>query len=320
MACCASVQAQLAGLVHDETNGSLRVVSIDSATGNVAAGAGEVADCCRLGGGLVAADVAGERFFAIGVWSGGDNADQIGLFELAFDGSAVASQFLGAVPTGALEWDSLNARLITVSVPDFTSGLQLQSIDPTTGSIQNIGSATPDCCEILTGVSTIDPAGQRLFFAGRANGEADWAVYGVDLGTGEVNNAELLPSGHPGFMAFNPSLGTVDVLMQQTLSGGTQIIAVDVDNGGAIILAEHENSDCCHFELGQTPSLSEDGDSWWLSGRDSALQTSLVAMGSAGINAVTTTRAITSGYLLRAVVVNGETLSLDQIFRDRFEL
>ena len=72
--------------------------------------------------------------------------------------------------------------------------------------------------------------------------------------------AETLPAGHPGFMAYDAGTGLVQVLMQQTLAGDTQIIGVDPVNGGLLVLADHANADCCLLTPGQTPSQSQDGD------------------------------------------------------------
>lgn len=313
-------QAQLSGLIHDPGNGELSVVSIDSATGVVTPAATTVVDCCRLASGLIATDSTGERFFAMGIWTGGDNVDLSGLFTLGFDGNSVASVEIDSIPTAILEYDALNDRLISVDVVDLATGLLLRSFDPVTGVATDIGTPNVDCCEIATGVSAIDSAGQRLFFAGRLAEEAEWSVYSADLTTGAVVAVETLPAGHPGFMAYDAGTGLVQVLMQQTLAGDTQIIGVDPVNGGLLVLADHANADCCLLTPGQTPSQSQDGDFWWLSGADSTLASAVLALSAEGSGGLTALQVLDTTGLLQAVVVDGQTVSLDLIFDDRFEL
>ncbi len=316
----APAQAQLAGLIHDPGTGELSVASIDSATGVVTPAAVTVVDCCRLASGLIAADPTGERFFAMGVWTGGDNVDLPGLFRLNFDGSGVASVEIASIPSAILEYDALNDRLISAEVVGLATGLLLQSFDPVTGASAAIGAPNVDCCEIATGVSAMDSAGQRLFFAGRQAGESEWSVYSADLSTGTVVSEQTLPAGHPGFMAYDANTGFVQVLMQQTLAGQTQIIGVDLVNGGQLVLADHANADCCLLTLGQTPSQSEDGDFWWLSGANTTLATAALALSAEGSNGLTELQVLDTTGRLQALVVNGQTVSLDLLFQDRFEL
>ncbi len=313
-------QGQLSALVFEEASNELRVVEIDSETGDVALGAVGASDCCRFLAGLTAADTQGERFFTVGEFTGGAGEDQLALFSLSFDGVSISAELLPTSPAFVLGYDADNDRLISMTAADLATGLQLVEIDPDTAVSTTIGTPNPDCCEVLTGISAIDAGAQILYFAGRLAGESNWSVYSADLTTGSIVEELALVAGTPGFMALNADTGFLEVLLQQSLAGSSQLIGVDLVGGGAVLLAEHASSDCCLLSPGQTASSSADGDAWWLAGGDTSFNASMIAISSIGTPGLSRVQAITAGYRMLAMVVNGETVSLDLVFRDRFQL
>lgn len=322
--------AQLAGLVFDPDEALVLVAAIDSESGDATPGSASVADCCLMLPHLTAADTDGERFFAYGQFTGGNNDGETHLFTLGFDGNSAGSVSATVVPEILLAYDALNDRLVSlrsVTPPPPTRGggglnmdLQVIAVDIATGAVSDIGTPNTGCCEIVSGVAAVDSAGQRLFFAGRQSSAGDWRLFSTDLVTGVVNDIVTLPAGQPGFMAFNEGSGQVDILMQQDVASGSQIISADPSSGGLLVQAGHASPDCCLLALGQTPSLSLDGEFWWLSGSASTLAPGLAAMSSFGTNGLASTQPLTDNFRLIAVVVNGQTVSLDLLFQDRFEL
>jgi len=311
-------QAQLAGLVHDPVAQELRAVQIDSANGGVTAGSAAVVECCRLTSGLVSTD--GQQFFAVGTYTSGDSAGQTGVFTLDFDGETVASAALASTAESVLEYDETTGGLISMNTTDLVTGLQLLAIDSGTGVVTPFPTTNAGCCEVVTGVSELDAAARRLYFVGRQAGEAAWSVYAADLNSGVALPFQVLPPGVPGFMGLSPEGGTLEVMLQTSLGASSQLLGIDPASPGVVVLAEHIDGQCCLLTPGQTPSTSLDGEAWWLAGSNTALEDSLMTLTRTGPSGLTGIQTLAAGVHLMAVVVNGDTVSLDALFRDRFQL
>ncbi|MEN1727304.1 MAG: hypothetical protein AAGJ52_02580 [Pseudomonadota bacterium] len=314
--------AQLAGLVHDPVAGELRVAEIDSANGTFTTGTGAVTDCCQFTSGLISTNSTTDQFYALGTFTGGALVDQLGVFTLGYDGTTVSASIVADTPESVLEYDEQLGVLISMKTVDLATGMQLIGIDPTSGAVTPFPTNNVDCCEIVTGVSALDSAARRLYFAGRQAGEATWSVYVADLNSGVAVPFEVLPSGAPGFMGLSPNGTTLEVMMQSDLLASSQLIGIDLAGGGSTVLAEYSDSQCCLLTPGQTPSNSQDGESWWLAGSNTGLEDALMAMTRNGLSGLTRIQALdpVPGVHLLAVVVDGNTVSLDILFSDRFQL
>lgn len=310
------VAAELVGLVHDSGDGSMQVVAVRSDNGQVTPASVTASDCCLVPTGLAAADTAGERFFAVGEWTGGAEDGNTSLLELGFDGASVDSTPLAEVPRSFLAWDEQNARLISLRHEPETV---LLAIDPVSGTVSELGGPQTDCCEVIAGVSAIDVAGQRLFTAGRSFGASDWSLLLFDLGTGAVSEAASLPAGRPGFMLYDDTTDRVEVLMQTALSGSHDLVAIDPATAATDVLASYANSDCCLYAPGDTASYSENGDVVWAAGTGEVVSTGFLGHYAQGADHDVDIQTLAAGYRLFALVVNGSTVLPGVLFQDRFE-
>lgn len=308
--------AELIGLAHDVGDGSLQVVSIRSDTGEVTPGSAAASDCCLLSAGLAATDSAGERFFAVGEWTGGAEAGNTALFEFAHDGASFSSVALAEVPRSVLAWDDVNDRLISLRQEPETVVL---AIDPSDGSVTALGGPATDCCEVITGMFAMDSAGQRLFVAGRGLGASDWSLLDFDLATGAVSNLANLPAGRPGFMLYDDSTDRVQLMMQTALADSGELVAVDPGSGAVDTLASYSNSDCCLYAPGDVADYSVDGEVVWSAGSDGATVPGILGQFVAGMDRVIDSETLDAGYRLHAMVVAGMTVVPGTIFWDRFE-
>lgn len=310
------VSAELIGLVHETNGGSLQVVSIQSGNGAVTPGAAAASDCCLLPAGLAATDAVGERFFAVGEWTGGAEAGNTALFEFAFDGASFDSVTLPEVPRSVLAWDDQNNRLISLRQEPETVVL---AIDPSDGSITALGGPATDCCEVVTGMFALDSAGQRLFVAGRGFGDSGWSLLSFDLNSGAVSDLAALPAGRPGFMLYDASTGRVEVMMQTALADSGTLVAIDPGTGAVDTLASYSNSDCCLYTPGDAASYSADGEVVWTAGSDASVTPGILGQFASGVDRVVDVEPIDAGYYLHAMVVEGITVVTGTIFWDRFE-
>lgn len=310
------VSAELIGLAHNAGNGSLQAVSIQSDSGAVTPGAAAASDCCLLPAGLAATDATGERFFAVGEWTGGAEAGNTALFEFAFDGASFNSISLAEVPRSVLAWDDQNNRLISLRQEPETV---LLAIDSSDGSITALGGPATNCCEVVSGMFAMDSVGQRLFVAGRAFGASDWSLLAFNLASGAVSDVAVLPAGRPGFMLYDDSTGRVQMMMQTALADSGTLFAINPGSGAVDTLASYSNNDCCLYTPGDAASYSVDGEVVWVAGSDGANAPSILGQFASGVDRVIDVKALDSGYNLHAMVVDGITVVTGTIFWDRFE-
>lgn len=313
-----SASAELLGLASEVGTGSMRVISVRSDTGAVTPGTAAATDCCLLPAGLTAVDAAGERFFAIGEWTGGPHVGDSALFRFDFDGGSIGSVAVSAVPRSLLAFDAQFDRLISLRHQPETVVL---AIDPTDGSTTTIGMPATNCCEVISGVGSIDSAGQRLFVAGRDFGASGWSLLKFDLGSGSLSEVASLPPGQPGFMLFDTSSSRVLVLMQTALSASSSLVAVSPATGVIEALSAYPNADCCLYSLGDTASQSEDGQAIWTAGIASGSMDGILGHpASVGPDRPIDAKALSGDYVLHSLVVDGMTVPPGTIFWDRFEM
>lgn len=312
----APATAELVGLVHDTSDGSLQAVVINSDSGAVVPASVKASDCCLVPAGLSVADTAGERFFTVGEWTGGASEGSTSLHEMGFDGVSVDSVALAEVPRSVLAWDDQNARLISLRHEPETT---LLAIDPDSGAVSALGGAQTDCCEVVAGVSAIDSTGQRLFVAGRSFDAADWSLLEFDLGSGAVSEAAVLPAGRPGFMLYDSAAGRVEVMIQTTLADSGSLVAIDPATAAIDTLATYSNGDCCLYAPGDGASYSEDGEVIWAAGAGGASAAGFLGQFALGLDRPVDMQPMDPGYHMLALVVDGSTVVPGILFRDRFE-
>lgn len=321
--CHVPVFAGLAGLVFEESEGNLMMASIDSGTGAVSPGAATLNDCCQLVSGLTAIDRVGERLFAIGLQAGVTDEPIPLLLTFALDGSAVSSVELDQLPQALLAYDHGADRLISVflAAPPSASS-QWISIDPTTGAVIQIGDPDSNCCEILTGLAAVASGPQQLYLLGRNFGEADWQLRGIDLMTGASSVLAELPVGRPGFLSLDADSGQVDLLIQTAPEASSGLYRINPGDGTSVLLATQHDANCCLVMPGQAASLDDSGQFWWIGGSGDGLtpNAGFFVLQATANGAALNSRQLPAGYRLNALVVDGEVVSLNQIFHDRFEL
>lgn len=315
----APATAGLTGLVYDESTGSIRAVGIDSASGAVTPGQQAIDDCCWIATGMTAVDQAGERLFAFGRDTVKDSTV---LLTLSHDGSQAGLMELTQTLQALLAYDSGQDRLISVSLqaaPSATS--QWVSIDPGTGVVTPIGDPLADCCEFATGLAAVSGTQQVLYFVGREPGQAEWHLFSTDLAAGSVESLAALPPGRPGFLVLDENSGKLDLLMQTKPDEASGLYRIDPVDGSVELVATQTDSDCCLTGPGQTASLDQDSQFWWIGGSGSGLTPSpgFFALGASSSAGVATVEQLTPGYRLHALVISGAVVNLDLLFQDRFQ-
>jgi hypothetical protein len=318
-------QAELAALVHDNANGTLRVVRVDSDDGSVTTGSVFVQDCCFVSAGMTAADTAGGGFFVYGLQIDGGGFGSPLLLEMPFDGNSASAVALAREPEGVLAFDASMGRLIAFEFGDDAQNptLQLIAIDPQSGAVTDIGAVNTSCCEVMTGTRAIDSAGQRLFFVGRDFGASTWSIQSISLADGVVTEVGAMPaSGRPGFLSLNDAGTELEIYMQDGLAGAAGLHRMDIGTGASSTISVEADGGCCLMGLGESASLDQTGTAWWMggSGTGGSPSPGFMALPAAADISDVPAQTIAGDYRLHAVVVDGQVTNPFLLFSDRFEL
>jgi len=318
-------KAELAALVHDTENASLRVVRIDSSDGSVTTGTESVAACCFISSGMTASDGDSRRFFAYGLEIDEGNPGAPVLLELGFDGNSVSTTAPARSPEGVLAYDSAGGRLIAFEFSDDfqNPSLQLIAIDPTSGAVSDLGPENLACCEVITGTHAIDSAAQRLFFVGREFGATDWSIQSISLADASLSVIAPMPAaGRPGFLSLNEAGTELDVYLQEAMAGAAGVYRVNVGTGVATEVSVEADPGCCLVGPGETVGRDQAGLAWWMAGSGSGVTpaSGFMALPTGDDVSSVPSQTMASGYELHALVVDGQVINPFLLFRDRFEL
>ncbi len=316
----------LTGLVHDIDDDSIRIAFIDSADGSVSLGTASIKECCYLGAGLSAVDSDQGRVFALGTPTSGPNSGDPVLMTLGMDGESAFSISLGEIPKSVLAWDSQSEQLISVVTAVSPARTQWITIDPLDGSVDALGDASADCCELIPGmadVGDIPDNGRGLFTIGRPFGASEWLLLVVDLASGEIDNLATLPPGRPGFLVFDDESGQIDVLIQTSLDDASLLFRINPADGSVTEQAVNSTENCCLTSPGDMASQSKGvtGATWWVGGKDvnGTPTPGFFTLSATDSNALSNRVSLDGNLFLHALIVSGSVVDPGLLFQDRFE-
>lgn len=248
LACLAlpPAQAQLQGLVLDQTNQQSYLATLDASNASLVPIAGSLAAIAVAPAAVTANPITGQ-VFAIGPASDGNL--QLIRFNADGSGAQVVGNSGSPARAVALHFDFSNQRLI--GLVNQSGLLNLVSIDPGTAALTTIHSGASDCCVLDGGGSAL--LGDRVYVSGRlrtdsasthrllgfsmtgdnalsspslsitlgalAANYSDGQLYGLSLGSGALPRAPSLQLVRVGTDGSSVSLG----------SAGASCCAVDFD-------------------------------------------------------------------------------------------
>ena len=169
-------------------------------------------------------------------------------------------------PAGAAVPDTLWAAIF-----DFgENNEKLVSIDPATGALTPPGGGIGDCCLVASGVSALDPNGDRFFFIGHSLTipmDPD-RIYSVDLDTGTVLANPPLTEGAAGinynFVEYDWGSDTLFAMIFDFDLGQEKLVAIDPATG-ALTDVGAGIPDCCLVASGVS-SLDPNGGRFFFIG------------------------------------------------------
>ncbi len=168
-----------------------------------------IAGCCFVSGGVSALDFDGDRLFFVGRYNA-DAGTVNRIFTLATGSGALVTDPAPTLPGNRnynfLEWDPSPGTLYAVVRDTIGAAEELTTINPADGAAPQVGSDIASCCGVSSGVSGLDPIGDRFFFPGVLGAESPRRLWSLALGTGAVvNNPQLSDTENYNFIEFAPS-------------------------------------------------------------------------------------------------------------------
>jgi hypothetical protein len=207
--------------------GGRQVVTVDPETGSVIPLSDVIPPPLPSASGVIALDGPGGRFFFIAKPDGGSSIYTVDTATGALLSSTPLGLAEGAF-INCLEYDDVNNLLLGVQNPG-GGGRQLVIVDPTSGSVTAVGAVIDPPLLSASGVSSIDPLGQRLFFVGSPPDIDSSRLYTLDTQTGAVLSSPVIPDTEDGFVS-DLEYDTVNNLLfalRNPGGGGRQVVLLD---------------------------------------------------------------------------------------------
>jgi hypothetical protein len=169
-------------------------------------------------------------------------------------------------PAGAAVPDTLYSVIFDF----FENNEKLVSVDPVTGALTPPGGGIADCCLVASGVSTLDPNGDRFFFIGHSLTipmDPD-RIYSVDLDNGNVLASPPLPEGVAGinynFIEYDLATDSLYAMIFDFDANQEKLVSIDPATG-ALTDVGTGIADCCLVASGVS-SLDPNGGRFFFIG------------------------------------------------------
>lgn len=186
---------------------------IDVATGNSTPL--EAVSCCAVQAGSVAADVANDRVYFLSNRS--DGAD---LYTFGYGVSASVHSI--AITSGRrvshLDYDPQRSRLVGFVAED-AGGIDVATVDPTSGNVVVTGALGPTCCTLRAGISAYNAGADLLYAVGRRSSDSADQLLVFSASGGTLQNA------------YDPG----DERIVQLVVDGSSVYALSYNQTGAVL-------------------------------------------------------------------------------------
>jgi hypothetical protein len=144
--------------------------------------------------------------------------------------------------------------------------LMMASIDPATGAVSPGAAALSNCCQLVTGLTAIDQAGERLFAIGLQSGDQTPLLLTFALDGSAASSIELdqLPQA---LLAYDSGAGRlISVILGAPPSASSQWISIEPTTGAVTQIGSPDAS-CCEILTGLA-AVASGPQQLYLLGRD----------------------------------------------------
>jgi hypothetical protein len=251
MAGTATASDTLYGVVYDLGTSAEKLVVIDTTSGALTTVGSSIPGCCWVSSGVSTYDPANDDFFFVGHYS----ADASGIDRIFTIDTATGTVTSDPILPSGNNYNFIehgNGNLYAMIYDSGASVEKLVTIDPTTGTTSTVGSGIAGCCMVSSGVSTIDPAGNRFLFFGHYMADAAGTdrIFVIDTLTGAVTSDTVVPTGHNyNFLEYD-QVGDALYAMVYEHAGALEKLVVVDPTAGTLTTVGSGISGCCMVPSG----------------------------------------------------------------------
>jgi hypothetical protein len=212
-------------------DGGRQVVIVDPATGAVTPVSGSISAPSPAASGVNALDAAGNRLFYVATPIA--ETDERLFTVDTVTGAVISSVTIAgaaSAPFQSLDYDAGEGALYGLRNPG-DSGRQVVRIDPATAAITPVSASIDPPNAAPSGVSALDAAGNRFFFAGTPGVDPNQHIYTVDTATGALLGSPAIGTTTSVMgMAYDEAEGKL-FIWHNPGDGGRQVALLDPATG-----------------------------------------------------------------------------------------
>jgi hypothetical protein len=208
---------------------------VDPTTGGLTQIGATITDCCTASSGVSALDPISDLLYFQGNRQSSPGVPRLFGIRLA-DGTVASEASLPASYNyNFLGFDSAGGALYAIVHDIGTATELLASVDPLTGSLTTIGAGLANCCQIPSGVGTVDSAAGAFYFVGSFPTDAAGVqrIFTADLGSGAITNQILagLTNLPINFLELDPASGTLFAVYRDNGNDLSRLATLDPATG-----------------------------------------------------------------------------------------
>ena len=218
-------------------DGGRQLVTIDPATAAVVAISASVDPPNGTPSGVIALDRDGNRFFFVGT-PPADTTPR--LYTIDTNSGAVLSS--PSIDAGSsilgLEYDESEDVLYALRTPPASGAKHVVRLDIATAAATSVSTPSALPIGMPSGVTTLDSAGNRFFFAGTEGAETTQRLYTIDTATGVLLSSPAVdPSASLTGLEYDDVDGILYGLRTPLTDGGKQLVSLDPATGAATAIS-----------------------------------------------------------------------------------
>lgn len=173
------------------------------------------------------------------------------LYTVQLPASTIATQVMTVTGTLGLELDGM----VPVALFSVSGDRQIGTVNIANGTVTLLGSPINGANLSTSANTAIDPAGNRLFFAGSPSPSNTNTIYSVNTTTGVASSAPISPDTTVAMLIYDQGAGVLRALF--SIAGGRQLGTINPATGAVVLAASQINGGASITTSSDTIALNE---------------------------------------------------------------